>query len=394
MKPLSVSLLIPLLVLSACQKAPEPMPSKIVTAITLDPQSCSVRVDETWPLRASFAPAGASSIVKWISTDESVATVSTIGTVTGIAEGTARIIAVSVRNAEASDTCEVTVLPPKAPDILVRSIKFSQSQFELEKGSTLDLLPYVTVLPENATHPELVWTSSNLSVALVASGKVTARAPGSAVIKAAAADGSGVYASCSVKVPDGGGDGPAPDPGEDPPADPDLVMFESCDNLDYFTANPKHRTGLTVEKLGRQEGKGYIQRVSGTDAEIFIFGRGANVVDAKITDPSKAQLVFWFFIDDAAKLRRMAGPGGRIEISHSGAPSLQALYWDSKDRIANKVVDGWNYIVLPFAEAKEVTPDNPFNPEGANYFRIYFNGAAASTEMTYGIDAIGFKQLK
>ena len=47
-----------------------------------------------------------------------------------------------------------------------------------------------------------------------------------------------------------------------------------------------------------------------------------------------------------------------------------------------------------FADAQEVTPNNPFNPLGTNYFRIYFNGAAASTEMTYGIDAIGFKQTK
>ena len=393
MKKYILPLLIP--ILAACAPRPEPMPSKMVMSVTLDSHSCSVRVDETWPLRASFAPVGSSSVIIWASSDESVATVSTTGTVKGVAEGTARIIATSVRNDEASDTCEVTVLPPKAPDILVQSIKFAQSQFELEKGATLDLMEYVTVLPDNATNPVLTWSSSNLTVAIVAGGKVTARASGSAVIKASAADGSGVYASCSVKVKEsGGGDDPTPEPGEDPPADPDLVMFESCDNLDFYTANPKHRTGLTVEKIGRQEGSGYIQRVSGTDAEIFIFGRGANVVDAKVTDPAKAQLVFWFFIDDAAKLRRTAGPGGRIEISHSGAPSLQALYWDSKARIADKVSDGWNYIVLPFADAQEVTPDNPFNPLGTNYFRIYFNGAAASTEMTYGIDAIGFKQTK
>ena len=151
---------------------------------------------------------------------------------------------------------------------------------------------------------------------------------------------------------------------------------------------------MTVEKLGRQEGSGYIQRVSGNDAEIFIFNRGSNVVDARVTDYSKAQLVFWFYIEDAAKLRTKAGPGGRIEISHSGSPFQQALYWDSKIWIADKVVDGWNYIILPFADAQEMTPANPFNPKGANYFRIYFNGAAASTENTYGIDAIGFKQKK
>ena len=61
-------------------------------------------------------------------------------------------------------------------------------------------------------------------------------------------------------------------------------------------------------------------------------------------------------------------------------------------RIAERVANGWNRILLPFAQAKEITPDQPFNSKAANYFRIYFNGAAASTEMVYGIDAIGFLQ--
>jgi hypothetical protein len=261
----------------------------------------------------------------------------------------------------------------------------------MEEGRTLDLNPYVTVLPEEATNPVLLWSGSNNSVAMVSGGRVTGLSAGTVTVKAAATDGSGVYASCAVKVLESSG---PPDPGEDPPADPDLVMFDACDNLEFFNGNPKHRTGVTVEKLGRQEGAGYIRRVSGDDPEIFIFGRGSNVVDAKITDPSKAQLVFWFYIEDATLLRTKAGAGGRIEISHSGSPSRQALYWDSKAWIAEKVADGWNYIVLPFADAKEMTPDDPFNPKGANYFRIYFNGAAASTEMTYGIDAIGFKQRK
>ena len=146
--------------------------------------------------------------------------------------------------------------------------------------------------------------------------------------------------------------------------------------------------------MGRVEGKGYVQRISGSDAEIFIFNRGKDVIDAQVTDPDKALLTFWFYIDDAGKLRSKAAKGGRIEISHSGSPSRQCLYWDSKKYIADMVMDGWNYISLPFKEATEMTPDNPFNPKGANYFRIYFDGAAASTEFVYGIDAIGFKHLK
>ena len=299
-----VALLLLVLGAASCALHPGTMPSKMVERITLDSHTCSVCVDETWPLRVSFAPAGSSSVVTWLSSDDAVATVSSIGTVTGISEGKAMILVVSNLNGEASDVCEVTVLPPREPE------------------------------------PDV--------------------------------------------DPD--------DPGDDPPVEPDPVLFDSCDNLDYYTQNATHRLGVSVETTDAPQGSGYIRRISGQDPEIFIFGRGTNVVDARVTDPATAQLAFWFYIDDAALLRRTAGAGGRIEISSSGSPSRQALYWDSKEWIAEKVANGWNRIRLPFAQAKEMTPDQPFNAKAANYFRIYFNGAAASTEMIYGIDAIGFLQ--
>lgn len=367
------------------------MPSPMVTAISLDSHECTVHVDETWPLRVSFAPAGSSSRVEWFSSNEEVATVSSTGKVTGISPGKATIFVHALRNIEADDECVVTVIPPKEPDILVSTIRFSESKFEIEKGATLDLRGYVSVLPDNAANRTLVWSSSDLAVAVVSAGVVTARGSGTAVIKAMATDGSGVFANCTVKVKDDGNVTP-PDPGADPPTEPGLVLFDACDNLDYFTGNEKHRTGVTVEKVGRQQGSGYIQRVSGSDAEIFIFGRGSAGIDAKVTDYSKAQLVFWFYVEDASKLRSKTVSGGRIEISHSGSPSRQALWWDSKAYVSDKVIDGWNYIVLPFSEGKEITPESRFSPKSANYFRIYFDGPIASTEMTYGIDAIGFKQ--
>lgn len=387
-------LLLSVLAAAGCQNPWYEMPSKQVTEIIMDTPEVSVRVDETWPLKVSFGPAGASSVVEWRSSAENIATVSVVGTITGIKEGTATITATSATNPEASATCTVTVLPPKEPDVPVSAISLKETSYELEKGSTVDLSSNITVLPANATNKQVSYSSSNTAVAFCNPyGLVTAMGSGNAVITITAADGSGVTARCGITVPEQETP-PGPDPGGDPPADADLIMFDSCDNLDYFTGNATHRTGVTVETVGRVEGKGYVQRISGSDAEIFIFNRGKDVIDAQVTDPDKALLTFWFYIDDAAKLRSKAAKGGRIEISHSGSPSRQCLYWDSKKYIADMVMDGWNYISLPFKEATEMTPDNPFNPKGANYFRIYFDGAAASTEFVYGIDAIGFKHLK
>ncbi|MBQ7871116.1 MAG: Ig-like domain-containing protein, partial [Oscillospiraceae bacterium] len=67
---------------------------------------------------------------------------------------------------------------------------------------TVDLT--ATIAPENATSMALTWTSSNTSVARVSGSSLTATvsgvAPGEAVIRATAADGSGVYAECVVTV--------------------------------------------------------------------------------------------------------------------------------------------------------------------------------------------------
>ena len=67
------------------------------------------------------------------------------------------------------------------------------------KGQTTQLS--ANVLPSNAENKNIVWSTSNASVATVDNnGVVTAVANGNATITAAALDGSGKYAECSVVV--------------------------------------------------------------------------------------------------------------------------------------------------------------------------------------------------
>lgn len=376
--------------LTGCGQQKFDIPSLMVSELQMDNHTCSVRVDETFPLSVSFSPAGSSSVVTWTSLDESIATISVVGTVTGVSEGEVRVAATSVVNPFATDTCIVTVLPRR---IYMSSINISLGgAYELEKGKMLDLAPFTSTAPGNVTDPEITWSSSDNSVAVVTgSGLVRAMASGTAIITVTAADGGGAAASITIVVP-GGTTPDTPDnpddPGEDPPADPDLVMFHSCDNLTYFT----HTSGASVEVIGRMEGSGYIERTTNSDNQIFVISRVGSSMDTKITDYSKGYLVFWFYINDAASLSRNTVATGRIELSQSGGPSQQCLYWNSKTCLADVVTDGWNYIQLRFSDATEMTPDKPFNPKGANYFRIYFDGPAGSYEYTYGIDAIGFKQ--
>ena len=67
------------------------------------------------------------------------------------------------------------------------------------KGQNIQLS--VSVLPSNAENKSIVWSTSNASVATVDNnGVITAVANGNATITAAALDGSGKYAECSVVV--------------------------------------------------------------------------------------------------------------------------------------------------------------------------------------------------
>lgn len=62
-------------------------------------------------------------------------------------------------------------------------------------------LSVTSILPDNANDKSYTWSSSDSAIASVDnSGKVTAKKTGNATIKATANDGSGVFASCAVRV--------------------------------------------------------------------------------------------------------------------------------------------------------------------------------------------------
>lgn len=82
-------------------------------------------------------------------------------------------------------------------DDIIREIILDTQNLTLDVGESAVL--NVEVLPEEITNPDLLWASSDESVATVAEGKVKAVAPGMAVISVAAADG-GAEAGCMVQV--------------------------------------------------------------------------------------------------------------------------------------------------------------------------------------------------
>ncbi len=151
------------------------------TSITLDKGKTAVLTAEILPEDTS------DKTVTWSSSDENVAIVSN-GTVIAISGGTADITAASPNGLTA--VCRVTVTVP------AESITIGQTSLTLEKGETCTLV--AKVYPQDTTDKSVKWSTSDLSVVSVNGGKITAKAPGTAIITASTANGK--TASYTVKV--------------------------------------------------------------------------------------------------------------------------------------------------------------------------------------------------
>lgn len=92
-------------------------------------------------------------------------------------------------------------LPSALADFAIPVVRIDLSDTTLTLEPRETWLLYASAQPENATNRRIYWDSSNRGVAVVDyAGKVVAVAPGTALITATAADGSGKTASCVVTV--------------------------------------------------------------------------------------------------------------------------------------------------------------------------------------------------
>ena len=92
-----------------------------------------------------------------------------------------------------------TVIPNVPAPVMVSGITLSNNELYMSVGKTTSLTAAIS--PDNAENKGIIWSSSNPGVATVnGGGLVTAVSEGEATITASAADGSGVSASCAVKV--------------------------------------------------------------------------------------------------------------------------------------------------------------------------------------------------
>lgn len=160
------------------------------TGVSL-PSTFSLTVGETKVIRPTVMPSGASTSFTWRSDDSGIASVSSSGSITGVKAGTTKVwVTTSVGGY--TDWCSVTV---KNPPVDPTNVTL-KSTLNIYAGFSITLVP--TLQPDNA-ETAYTWESDDTSVAVVsATGKVTAKKEGVAIISATTKNG--LSATCRITV--------------------------------------------------------------------------------------------------------------------------------------------------------------------------------------------------
>ena len=157
-------------------------------AVTLNKSEVIVRKKKTVTLKATVTPEGLTDkSVTWKSSDESVATVSSSGVVTGVKSGVVTITCTSKATGEKA-TCKVTV----------GTITLNESEVIIKKKGTVTLTP--TVYPTSLADKSVTWKSSDKTIATVSSAGVVKGVKSGIVTITCTSNATGLTATCKVTV--------------------------------------------------------------------------------------------------------------------------------------------------------------------------------------------------
>ena len=186
-----------MMLVDACgDKLPWEVPVKDITLNYLDME---LSVGDTCTIKATVSPSDATNKkINWQTSNAKIATVDmATGLVTAVSEGSATVTA-KTDDGSVSESCNVTVVKKIVP---VKNVILSPKTLKLMVGESADLS--VTIVPEDATDKSVSWSCSNVKVASVSDGKVTAVGAGEAEVTVVTNDGDKT-AVCYVYVAEKG----------------------------------------------------------------------------------------------------------------------------------------------------------------------------------------------
>lgn len=166
-----------------------------VTDITLNPSTLTLTEGDEADITASITPNDSTDkSITWTVDKPDILTLTNDGHVIANQPGDAVVTATATNGVSASVPVHVEkrIIP-------ITSITLSESNLTLTEGESKSLV--ATVNPDNATYPELKYTSSDPDTAFVSStGQVTAEKEGSAVITVSSVQYPDIKTTCSVTV--------------------------------------------------------------------------------------------------------------------------------------------------------------------------------------------------
>lgn len=164
-----------------------------VTGITLNENKLTVGIGDTQEVKATISPTNATNNgVMWESDDPKIATVNSLGEITGVDKGTTVITA---KTKDGAYTAKVTVNVKK---IVLKKIIIDDSKLSIGLGESKSIKYRLD--PKNAS-PELVWKSGNDNIVSVdKKGIVTGLKEGSTTVIVSSKKEPDISASVTVKV--------------------------------------------------------------------------------------------------------------------------------------------------------------------------------------------------
>lgn len=171
-------------------------PRTLVSSVSISPATNQTIVEGgQLSFTATVSPSTATNQdINWSSSNDEIATVSSYGMVTAIKAGTATIRAEAADGSGKVATCTVTVTAKNK----VTSVSVEPNTLTLRETQKQTLT--ATVLPDNATYKNVVWTSDNPYVATAGGSTVTAINEGTANITVTSVDDPTKFATCKVTV--------------------------------------------------------------------------------------------------------------------------------------------------------------------------------------------------
>ena len=160
-------------------------------AVELDTVSAELYCGDTLTLTATVLPEDATNkSIIWATTDDGVLTVDENGVVTAVGKGTAKIVA-TTEDTGVSAECEITVHKH------VDSVVMDKHSYTAYVGREFTLSAEVT--PADAHITDIIWKTSDSTVATVENGRVVPLRKGTVIISAYSVDG-GFVDYCFVNV--------------------------------------------------------------------------------------------------------------------------------------------------------------------------------------------------